>query len=327
MSTVRIDAVKVGERFRRDLGDLTPLVSSIQRIGVLQPIVVDSNLGLIAGQRRLEACRKLGHPTIPAVVCAGLKDAVDALLAERDENTCRKDFTPSEAVALGMALEELERPKAQERMQAGQKTEPCGAAPEGRVRDIVAPAVGMKGTRYAQAKDVVLAVESTDPAVKAVATEALAEMDATGSVRTAYRRVGEAKRNSAIDRVSTPKTSAAVQARRDRIRSLAGTGHTSEQIAKQLGLNPQSVTRICNEHGIVLADKAMGKVRRIDADRVMDQTVLGVQSELDATFALMEGRYADLDRSKIEGWIDSLKKSRNALNRLLSNLSKETTLA
>lgn len=37
------------------------------------------------------------------------------MIAERDENTCRKDFTPSEMVALAERLEELERPKAAER--------------------------------------------------------------------------------------------------------------------------------------------------------------------------------------------------------------------
>jgi hypothetical protein len=35
--------------------------------------------------------------------------------AERDENSCRKDFTPLEKVAMGKALEEIERPKAKER--------------------------------------------------------------------------------------------------------------------------------------------------------------------------------------------------------------------
>jgi len=38
--------------------------------------------------------------------------ASDRLRAERDENQCRKDFTPSELAALGRQLEELERPKA-----------------------------------------------------------------------------------------------------------------------------------------------------------------------------------------------------------------------
>jgi hypothetical protein len=37
------------------------------------------------------------------------------LRAERDENICRKDFTPTEEHALDEALLELERPKAEER--------------------------------------------------------------------------------------------------------------------------------------------------------------------------------------------------------------------
>jgi hypothetical protein len=55
----------------------------------------------------------------PAVVDLPDRVARDRLLAERDENTCRKDFAPSELLALGRQLEELERPKATERQREG----------------------------------------------------------------------------------------------------------------------------------------------------------------------------------------------------------------
>ena len=59
--------------------------------------------------------RKLGWEYVPVHRVGGLDDTLKQLRAERDENTCRKDFTPSEAVAIGKAIEDLEKPKARER--------------------------------------------------------------------------------------------------------------------------------------------------------------------------------------------------------------------
>ena len=78
-----------------------------------------------------------------------------------DENTCRKDFTPTEAAAMGMALEPLAKADAKQRqVEAGKKhgrgkiasvkvTEPIGQAV---VREKVGAAVGMSGPTYQRAK-------------------------------------------------------------------------------------------------------------------------------------------------------------------------------
>lgn len=89
-----------------------------------------------------------------------LDDATGHLIAERDENSCRKDFTKSEAVALGKRLEELERPKAKQRKRAGQNqhTEPGDKftpPSKGKTRDKVGAAVGMSAVTYERAKAVV----------------------------------------------------------------------------------------------------------------------------------------------------------------------------
>lgn len=61
------------------------------------------------------------------------------------------DMTPSEKVALGLALEELERPKAQERILAAQNNNaareifPSRGERTGKVYDLVGEAVGMSG--------------------------------------------------------------------------------------------------------------------------------------------------------------------------------------
>ncbi len=102
---------------------------------------------------------------IPAVVFNRLSDAAAAIKAERDENICRKDFTLSEAVAIGRTLEELERPNAKERqrLSEGRGNKRCDLLPHlltGRTREIVGAAVGMSGATYERAKKVIEAAEA-----------------------------------------------------------------------------------------------------------------------------------------------------------------------
>jgi len=54
---VKIADIKIGNRFRKDLGDIKTLAGCIQEIGLLQPIVVNQDNELIAGQRRLVSCK------------------------------------------------------------------------------------------------------------------------------------------------------------------------------------------------------------------------------------------------------------------------------
>jgi ParB family transcriptional regulator, chromosome partitioning protein len=61
---MNIKDIKIGDRFRKDLGDIKTLASSIQEIGLLQPKVVNQDNELIAGQRRLEACKLLGRTEV-----------------------------------------------------------------------------------------------------------------------------------------------------------------------------------------------------------------------------------------------------------------------
>ena len=55
-----IGSIKVKARYRKDLGDIDSLAQSINEIGLLHPVVITADGRLIAGQRRLEACKSLG---------------------------------------------------------------------------------------------------------------------------------------------------------------------------------------------------------------------------------------------------------------------------
>jgi ParB family chromosome partitioning protein len=194
----KIAAIRVGARFRQDLGDLPALAASIADLGLLQPVVVSPAGDLIAGARRLRAVQLLGWKTVPVHVVRNLHEAAAALQAERDENTCRKAFTPSEAVALERELERLQRPEARARQRAGtsrdgtaggrgRRKNPLESYQEvsGATRDRVGAAVGMSGRTFEKARAVVEAGER-EPGRFAKLREL---MDRTRRVDGVYRRL------------------------------------------------------------------------------------------------------------------------------------------
>ena len=98
---LRIDQIKIGERYRQDMGNLSLLSASIEQVGLLQPIGVTPDQTLVFGQRRLLAVQLLGWESIPARVI----DVAALVLAEHAENEIREGFKPSERVAIGLAVE------------------------------------------------------------------------------------------------------------------------------------------------------------------------------------------------------------------------------
>lgn len=84
------------ERVRVDLGDIAGLRDSISKLGLLNPIVIDENDRLVAGYRRLTACRELGWREVDVRIVAFEGDLLRELDAEVAENVFRKDFTLAE---------------------------------------------------------------------------------------------------------------------------------------------------------------------------------------------------------------------------------------
>lgn len=58
-------------RKKFDAKELQSLADSIRENGLLQPIVIDDDLNLVAGERRLRACKLIGLKEIPAVKFKG----------------------------------------------------------------------------------------------------------------------------------------------------------------------------------------------------------------------------------------------------------------
>lgn len=197
--TVRITDIDVGDRCRKDLGDIGGLATSIAAQGLLQPPVVTSDLRLIAGQRRLEAMRVLGLVETPVHVAVNLQDALTCLRAERDENTCREDLRLSEEVAQGERLRPLEEAEAREREQATLKRgnekparENFPSGDKGRTRDKVAKATGGRSGRTQEKARAVVTAAKENPALAPL----VEQMDRTGKVDPAFRKL-KAKQDEA----------------------------------------------------------------------------------------------------------------------------------
>ena len=175
--------IEVGTRHRRDLGDIESLAASIADIGLLHPIVVRPDGTLIAGERRLQAARALGWSEVPVTII----DLDAVVRGEFAENSLRKDFTLSEAVAIKRALEPLEREAAKQRQGTRTDKHP-GKLPTsstGRAADKAAKATGMARRTLEKAEAVVDAAESEPEKYGKL----LADMDRTGRANGVYRRL------------------------------------------------------------------------------------------------------------------------------------------
>jgi ParB family chromosome partitioning protein len=97
---VPLGQIQIGERRRQDFGDIDGLAKGIKRVGLLEPIIVESNGGeyryrLVVGERRLRAAWLLGWKTIPAQLREHLSEA-ELRDIELEENENRKSLTERE---------------------------------------------------------------------------------------------------------------------------------------------------------------------------------------------------------------------------------------
>jgi N6-adenosine-specific RNA methylase IME4/ParB-like chromosome segregation protein Spo0J len=196
-----IDEIVVGERCRKEMGDISALAKSIEEIGLLHPIVITPKRQLVVGARRLEAIRQLGWSEIPTRTIESL-DELWERRSESQENFCRKDFVPEEFVALGEILESLERQAAKKR-QARPGKERSGKLPErekGDAREIIGAAIGVSGKTYEKAKAVVAKARAKPKEFG----DLLTEMNAKGNVSGAFRKLVIREKAQAIAKEPSP---------------------------------------------------------------------------------------------------------------------------
>jgi len=209
----QIDSITVGVRHRRDLGDMSALMRSIEEVGLLQPVTVTPDGVLVCGWRRLEALRRLGRRTLSVWVRSGISDQLSHLLAQQDENEQRKPLSPVEAARLYDEIKVLEKEDSQRRQAAtwfgrtGSDGKATGgdesSPPRGKSRSIAAHIV--TGTNASQRLERINWIRSVSEdnslgeSVREFAANMLREIDNDAPVAPAYKRV-----KAAVELASQP---------------------------------------------------------------------------------------------------------------------------
>jgi ParB/RepB/Spo0J family partition protein len=112
--------ITIGERFRKDYGDLEELADSLKEHGIIQPVSVDSDKVLLAGGRRMAAAKMANLVDIPVQMIYDT-DEVSSRELELLENIQRKDMTWQERCSLIAAIDKLHIAKHGENW-SGRKT-------------------------------------------------------------------------------------------------------------------------------------------------------------------------------------------------------------
>ena len=96
---IAIIDIKVSDRARTEMGSVGELCTSIQKFGLLNPIIIDQYMNLHCGERRLRAFKELKLEFIPCRFIENLSE-VEKLEVELDENIRRKELTWTEELFL-----------------------------------------------------------------------------------------------------------------------------------------------------------------------------------------------------------------------------------
>lgn len=235
-----LEAIQVGARIRRELGDIQALMDSIREKGFLQPITISPDGVLILGWRRYEAARRLGMRTVNVWVRPGLSDRLQLLLAEQDDETLRKALTPTESATLYRETKQVMAEDAARRQEASRFGGTSVDDGDSGAANLAAP-----GDARAQAAQLVTGSnsyttlervsevqriaedEELPGSLRQVAVEALAGMDEAGKVNGYYQRVKdavEAYRQADISRLAEEALARVTQSQREASRQSRADG-------------------------------------------------------------------------------------------------------
>lgn len=353
VTEVRTSSINVANRHRKDLGDLSDLMASISEVGLLQPIicrVVDERMHLVAGERRLEATKQLGHKLIPTLIVDSLDTATKALIAERDENQCRKAMTPLELKSLTDELLEIEREAAKERQREHGGTAPgrsadtsdpqIGSVPphKNEAKAKAADAAGWSRASYERTKRAVETAEdeSLPESVRQVARDCIQKLEAdemtpTGAdraIKDAKVEAGIGSTNEKVDKARRengkgPQATKTEQ-RLAEFREMSEAGYTSRQIRDRWGISQEGLWSFRKRHGLEPppADEQLGKTRLHDSNRIVSETVSSLEG---ICIGLQLVDADDLDREQYDYWVSSLTESIKSITTLKNQLKKELT--
>lgn len=361
---VPIESIVVIGRHRRVLGDIESLAESILDVGLLNPITITAESRLVAGQRRLEACRSLGWDSLPTRIVANLAEAASLLRAERDENTERLEMLPSEKASLGAALEALEQPAA--RLRQGTRTDLGKGLPSlqggksdrgGQVAAIIGETLGMSRSTYSELRFAHQVAHDPDRSLEeqSLAATALAEIDhgaglqpTVAKLRGRLRAKEEAAEVKAVALAApAPEPRPGPKPEReegelDPAWIPAGRDSGPAAVKQRRGLIAYHAGRGLSSRQIaevvLIGDNTVREIARKYDIAIPADALVGRQRRIDSNRVVRETVYAldgaamgvqlanlnALDPAEIDGWVSSMTDSLRALNRFVKQLKEKT---
>jgi hypothetical protein len=115
------------------------------------------------------------------------------------------------------------------------------------------------------------------------------------------------------------------KSRADRVKEItsrAQQGMNAAQIAADIGIGEQNIRQIANEEGIQLPDFTIGKVRRLDAKRILTETISGVDAYMSSLSMLDDVDLPRLSAAEISDLTQALSRSINGLRKLRTRMEK-----
>jgi hypothetical protein len=116
---------------------------------------------------------------------------------------------------------------------------------------------------------------------------------------------------------------AAIEHRRNLVRSMAAEGYTTRQIAAAAGVGISRVGEIAKRIGVVVtADLVVGKTNHHDSNRIVSRIVEDAENLVECVNLI---DFEELDQTQVPEWLRSLMKARANLTTFIKRLSQETS--
>lgn len=283
-------------------GEYDELQASLQLDGCRDALVCWNGL-ILDGHNRFEICNRLNLPF--QILSKNLSDRQTAKEWIITNQLGRRNITLFQRTRLVLKRDGIVKARAKERMLAG-KSDPehFGAQGSGRTNKILARQAGTSHKTVWQVR--VIENEASEEVKKEL-------MEGRTTINREYRKL----RGKSVSEKIKPSTKERIA----KIRELASLAFKADQIAAKIGCSESNVRQLAKKGNIELPDAVLGKIRRIDVNRVIAGTVTEAES-LISGLELIASRLDGIDVSRIDGWIDSLTKTINALRGLITQIKR-----
>lgn len=305
---------------------LLELAEDISARGLQEPIWVDVDGYLLDGRNRLEACRLAGiEPHFD--IYHG--EDIEAFIVSKNEH--RRHLTEKQRIELRQQRVKALRAEGKSTttiaeevgvspvqvlsdLQPGSEEEPQATRVTGKDgKDYPAE----RRRRWTDVEAAQFLIEYRDvrtPEAKDAMRAKWGVKDLATIAWTLRKRVPDAEGQTVDRKEAIPK--------------LAAQGMNAPQIAKELGISENTLRAYCKNHGIeITAEKTMGKVRRLNGDRIITGLVGKAFCDIESDSLLSTVDYSTLNRDRIREWVDSLAVSIKSLTTIKKRLTKELTRA